>query len=133
MYIGWYYETLSGFRGSIDEIRIYNYALTKEEIKVIVGVEDDYKQVAENYLLTQNYPNPFNPSTKITYSIPSRSTVRIEIFNSLGQQVNTLVNEEKEAGSYEIEFDGEGLTSGVYYYQLLAGDFLQTRKMILLK
>lgn len=85
------------------------------------------------FMLNQNYPNPFNPSTRISYSVPSRSTVRIEVFNSLGQQVNALVNEEKEAGSYEIEFEARGLTTGVYFYQLIAGEYRETKKMILLR
>ncbi|NWF88463.1 MAG: T9SS type A sorting domain-containing protein [Ignavibacteriaceae bacterium] len=85
------------------------------------------------FILNQNYPNPFNPSTKVSYSIPYITKVKVEIFNSLGQQVQTLVDEEKEAGSYSVEFDGEGLTSGVYFYQLSAGDFKLSKKMILIR
>ena len=89
------------------------------------------------FSLEQNYPNPFNPSTKIQYAIPSRQFVSLKIFNSLGEEIATLVNEEKPAGNHTIEFKLESsinnLVSGVYLYQLKAGDFVQTRKMILLK
>lgn len=89
------------------------------------------------FSLEQNYPNPFNPSTSIQYAIASKQFVTLKIFNSLGEEITTLVNEEKPAGNYTIEFNLESsiknLVSGVYLYQLKAGDFVQTRKMILLK
>jgi photosystem II stability/assembly factor-like uncharacterized protein len=90
--------------------------------------------------LSQNYPNPFNPSTKIEYTIPkvtpgrvARSRVQLKVYDVLGKEVATLVNEEKPAGSYEVDFSAEGLTSGIYFYQLKAGEFISTKKMILLK
>jgi photosystem II stability/assembly factor-like uncharacterized protein len=86
-----------------------------------------------SFLLYQNYPNPFNPSTTIRYEIPERSFVRTIVYDILGKKVETLVNEEKSAGSYEVEFDGSRLTSGIYFYQLQAQDLIQTKKMILLK
>jgi hypothetical protein len=89
--------------------------------------------VPSEYKLFQNYPNPFNPNTIIQYSIPEKSLVSIKIFNALGKEVLTLVNEEKSPGYYEVEFDGSGLTSGIYYYQLISGNFNKTKKMILLK
>ncbi len=89
------------------------------------------------FSLEQNYPNPFNPSTSIQYTIPSRQFVSLKIFNALGEEIATLVNEEKSAGNHTIEFKPESsiknLVSGVYLYQLKAGEFIQTRKMILLK
>jgi len=91
------------------------------------------------FSLEQNYPNPFNPSTKINYSIPVNSFVQLKIYDLLGREVAILVNEEKQAGVYEVEFnsqqttDNKQLPSGVYYYQLKAGEFIQTRKMLLLK
>lgn len=85
------------------------------------------------YLLLQNYPNPFNPSTTINYQIPELSFVTIKVYDVLGNEVATLVNEEKSAGSYEIEFDGNELTSGIYFYRIQAGNFVETKKMILLK
>jgi hypothetical protein len=85
------------------------------------------------YELSQNYPNPFNPITTIRYQSPEMSFVVITIYDILGNMVEKLVSEEKIAGSYEIEFDGSGLTSGIYYYRITAGNFSQTKKMILLK
>jgi hypothetical protein len=93
-----------------------------------------------DFSLSQNYPNPFNPSTKIKYTIPYVEThsdasllVTLKVYDVLGNEVATLVNEEKTPGEYEVEFDGINLPSGIYFYHLKAGDFIQTRKMILLK
>ena len=83
--------------------------------------------------LSQNYPNPFNPSTTIRYSIPQRTQVALTVFNTLGQQVATLVNEIQDAGYHDVKFDGSGLASGVYIYRLQAGDFVQTKRSLLLK
>jgi hypothetical protein len=86
-----------------------------------------------NFSLHQNYPNPFNPSTTLGYSISTSSRVTLKIFNTLGEEIETLVNEEKPTGTYEINWDATNLPSGVYFYQLKAGDFVKTCKMILLK
>jgi hypothetical protein len=83
--------------------------------------------------LHQNYPNPFNPSTTIRYGLPNRSYVTLAVYNTLGQQVATLVNENKEVGYHEVRFDGTGLASGVYFYRLQAGSFTETKKLVLLK
>jgi len=85
------------------------------------------------FKLYDNYPNPFNPSTSIRYSIPEGSFASIKIYNSLGSEVATLVNETKPAGTYEVEFNASDLSSGIYYYTLQAGSFSETKKMILLK
>jgi hypothetical protein len=85
------------------------------------------------YTLGQNYPNPFNSSTTIRYSIPNQSKVIIKVFDILGKEIGILVNEEKPAGNYEIDFNASELPSGVYFYQLKAGDFVETKKMIPLK
>ncbi len=85
------------------------------------------------FSLEQNYPNPFNPSTNIQYSIANRQFVTLKVFDVLGNEVATLVNEEKPAGNYEVEFNPINLSSGVYYYRLKAGEFIKTKKMILLK
>jgi hypothetical protein len=83
--------------------------------------------------LNQNYPNPFNPSTTIKYLIPERSFVKIIIYNTLGEEVRKLVDEEKTAGSYEVIFDGSDLPSGIYLYRLESDRYFYTKKMILLK
>jgi photosystem II stability/assembly factor-like uncharacterized protein len=96
-----------------------------------------------SFLLSQNYPNPFNPSTTIKYEIPERGFVTLKVYDILGNEIATLVNEEKLAGSYEVEFSAKGgyassgnaynLPSGIYFYSLSSGNFFSTKKMILLK
>ncbi len=87
----------------------------------------------KEYNLFQNYPNPFNPSTVISYQLAAGNQVSIKVYDLLGREVATLVNEKKPAGTFEVEFDGSNFSSGVYFYSLKAGDFLQTKKLILLK
>jgi len=84
-------------------------------------------------ILHQNYPNPFNPSTKIVYRVKSREFIELRVFDLLGREVATLVNEVKAPGSHEVKFDARGLASGVYLYRLKAGEFVQTRKLALLR
>jgi hypothetical protein len=84
-------------------------------------------------MLEQNYPNPFNPSTTIHFSVPSSEFVTLKVFDVLGNEVATLVNEEQPAGNYEIEFSPAGLSSGIYFYKLHAGSFVETKKMILIR
>jgi hypothetical protein len=88
---------------------------------------------AHEFALSQNYPNPFNPSTTIRYGLPNRSHVTLTVFNTLGQQVATLVNGEMEAGYHEIQFDAKGLSSGVYLYRMQTGSHIATKKLILLR
>lgn len=87
----------------------------------------------QTFELNNNYPNPFNPSTKISYSIPKQSRVTLKVYDLIGNEVSTLVSEEMAAGNYEFEFDASKLGSGVYLYKLQAGNFIETKKMILLK
>jgi len=100
----------------------------------IVGIdetEDNY--LPDDFALFPNYPNPFNPSTRIRYDISGKSIVQLKIYDVLGNEIRTLVNEEKSPGRYEIEFDATGLPSGIYFYHLRAGNFFETKKMVLLK
>ena len=83
--------------------------------------------------LEQNYPNPFNPSTTIRYGLPHKSAVQLTVFNTLGQQVAVLSQGEEEAGFHEVKFEANGLSSGVYFYRMQAGDFVQTRKLLLIR
>jgi len=95
-------------------------------------VDVEVKPVAE-YVLNQNYPNPFNPSTIISFSVAQKTNVILTVYNLLGEKVATLVNEVKDAGNYQVNFDGANLTSGIYIYKLEAGSFLSTKKMMLIK
>ena len=104
-----------------------------ENTTVIVGTQNESSGLPKNFFLFQNYPNPFNPSTTFKYKIPSVSFVSLKIFDVLGNEIMTLVNEERPAGSYEVEFSASSLTSGIYLYQLRAGEFISTKKMIMLK
>ena len=99
---------------------------------IVTGVEEEELQPL-SYQLEQNYPNPFNPATTIKYSIPTYSKVLIKVFDILGNEIKTLVNKEKPAGTYEVNWNAANLPSGVYFYQLKAGKYLKTMKMILLK
>jgi len=102
-----------------------NFTYSKEVEITILPVSE--------YTLKQNYPNPFNPSTKIAFSIPSSSFVSLKVFDILGNEINALVNRELTQGSYEVQFSGTNLPSGVYFYNLTSGDFSKTMKMNLLK
>ena len=95
-------------------------------------IEVTFGAISE-FALDQNYPNPFNPSTKINYSIKEKSNVELKIFDLLGSEIATLVNEEKSPGNYEVFFDASKSSSGVYLYSIKAGSFVQTRKMLLMK
>ena len=100
----------------------------------LTGILDEQnKAVPLKFILMQNYPNPFNPATQIKYSLPNQELVILKIFDSLGQEVRTLVNEEKPPGTYQIEFYAVNLPTGVYFYRIQAGSFNQVRKMMLIK
>ncbi len=81
----------------------------------------------------QNYPNPFNPITTIEFSIPQSGVVNLAVYNILGEQVATLLNEEKPSGKYSVQFNANSLASGIYFYTIQAGSFVETKKMILIK
>jgi hypothetical protein len=102
------------------------------ELDAITSV-DDKVQTPKEFLLSQNYPNPFNPTTKIDYTVSEKSNVNLRVFDLLGNEVAQLVNAEKEPGVYEVNFDATDLSGGVYIYQIKAGNFIDTKKMILLK
>ena len=107
------------------------------EIRYVVstttGITNLNTGVPEGYKLSQNYPNPFNPATNIQFSIPENTNVRITIYNSQGKEVTKLVNGEFAAGSYIAKWDASGISSGVYFYTIKAGNFNQTKKLLLVK
>jgi hypothetical protein len=102
--------------------------------EVVVGIEDFVmSDIPTKFSLVQNYPNPFNPTTTIKYQMPELGVVTLKVFDVLGSEILTLVNEEKPIGSYKIEFNATGLPSGIYFYRLKSGDFIQTKKMLLIR
>ena len=101
--------------------------------QVVTDVNENVNLHPSEYSLEQNYPNPFNPSTTITFSIPTSEFTTLKVFDVLGNEVTTLVNEEKPAGSYEAEFSAVGFSSGLYFYKMQAGSFVEIKKMILIK
>ena len=101
--------------------------------EMITGVEDQSNAIPSQFVIEQNYPNPFNPSTKIRYSVPQSSNVMIKVFDILGNEIETLVNEEKPVGTYEITWYAESLPSGIYFYTINAESFVETKKLVLLK
>jgi len=101
--------------------------------RIYLGIENLDDQLPKKFELYQNYPNPFNPATKIKYNIPKTSHVKIEIYSILGHKISTLVNENKPAGFYTIEFDAGSLASGFYIYRLQANGYNAVKKMMLIK
>lgn len=101
--------------------------------QVVTDVNEELNIQPEQYSLEQNYPNPFNPTTSIRYQVSSIAQVTLKVYDILGNEVARLVNEDKPVGSYEVDFDASQLSSGIYLYKLTAGNFIETRKMILIK
>lgn len=99
---------------------------------ILPDIKDELNLISE-FRLNQNYPNPFNPTTTISYTIPMMSNVSLKVFNILGKEVATLVNETKNAGNYSINFNASGLSSGVYFYQLTTDNITSTKKFTLMK
>jgi hypothetical protein len=104
-------------------------------VKVIgaSSIEERISDVPSEFELSQNYPNPFNPSTSFTYSLKQSGDVQISIYDAVGKEVKSIVNGFREAGSYQVTFEAQNFASGIYYYRIIASDFIQTNKMILLK
>ena len=101
---------------------------------IVTGINDNLgSTIPKEYKLNQNYPNPFNPSTAISYQLSAISFVTLKVYDALGREVMTLVNKEQPVGNYRINFDASNLTSGIYFYRIVAGSFVQTKKMVLLK
>jgi len=106
-----------------DPIELYTTSI--EEIKLDL--------IPKHFELFQNYPNPFNPSTLIKYSVPENGFVKLSVYNLVGEEVKLLISGQVDAGFYEIEFDATSLPSGIYFYKLQAGNYVETKKMVLLR
>jgi hypothetical protein len=102
-------------------------------LEIVTSVESNNSEIPSSFELEQNYPNPFNPSTTISYSAPELSFGTLKVYDVLGNEIATLVNEEIPVGSYDVGFNAINLPSGVYFYKIQAGDFVETKKMILMK
>ena len=118
--------------GTDEASMLANMALAEDHYGRITAVDEPVSK-SMTYKLAQNYPNPFNPSTTISFSLPEREVVTLDVYNLLGQKVTSLVNKEMEEGSYNINFDASNLSAGIYFYTLKAGSFTSTKKMMLLK
>lgn len=98
-----------------------------------LAVEPNETKIVTEFALHRNYPNPFNPKTIINYELPMANDVELNIYNLIGKKVATLVSERQNAGSYQVEWDASGFASGIYYYKIKAGKFVEAKKMILIK
>lgn len=137
------YSSGFGLSGRMDEFRLVRRALTAGEVLAswnsdlggcgITGISQNNNEIPNKFNLSQNYPNPFNPTTNIKFAIPSTGLVKLVVFDVLGREVETLVNEVKTAGNYVVDFNASSLSSGVYFYRIDAGEFTQTKKMLLVK
>ena len=129
VYIGFPFETIypEETRNSVMSA-VMNY-LSSE----ITSTEGVYSGSPDKYSISQNYPNPFNPTTKISFSIPEMNNVQLKIFDILGREISTLMNEEKPAGTYEVELEGSSLSSGIYFYQIKSSKYSDIKKMLLIK
>jgi hypothetical protein len=122
-----------GAKGDVDQdwVRPHTWGVAE-----VIGAPTAVKEAAAvpyEYKLETNYPNPFNPSTTINYSLKNHGSVTLRVYNMLGQQVSTLVNEEQQAGPHSVNFDASRLSSGVYFYSIESGSFRASKKMILMK
>ena len=99
----------------------------------LVGFQPISSEIPDMFSLSQNYPNPFNPSTNINFSIPKSSFVTLKVFNIMGKEISSLVNENLNPGVYSFDFNAEDLASGIYFYKLTAGEFSEVKKMTMIK
>lgn len=111
----------------------FNRANVQFEMSLITSVGNEFTSIPDVFALSQNYPNPFNPATVINYQLPVSSFTSLKIFDITGREVATLVNEKQNPGSYSVQFDGSNFSSGVYFYRIESNDFVQTKRMVLIK
>jgi len=102
-------------------------------VRSVTGTSHNGQDVPKDFKLAQNYPNPFNPSTNISFSVPKAGNVKISVYDVLGNEVGTVLNEYKQAGNYNVNYNASALSSGVYFYKMISGSYIETRKMTLIK
>ncbi|MFZ1279681.1 MAG: T9SS type A sorting domain-containing protein [Ignavibacteriaceae bacterium] len=110
-----------------------NMQLAQQKYNILTSVESDFNNIPNEYVLNQNYPNPFNPTTDIKFSIPTSNFVTLKIYDVLGNELETLVNQELQAGTHIVDFNASLLSSGTYFYRITSGSFSETKKMTLIK
>lgn len=120
------------FEGEISDFQIYNRALSDSEIEVVTDVDGD-NSFPKDFRLENNYPNPFNGQTNIYYALPKKEKVVLTVYDMLGRVIKTLVNKVEEPGYYSVTFDANNISSGIYFYNLNAGSFSETKKLVLLR
>ncbi len=118
---------------AVDDVRALFATNVIDWLNTPVGVYESENNIPDAFALSQNYPNPFNPSTEIIFSVPKESMVSIKVFDLIGREVATLINEVKQPGRYQLTFNAENFASGVYIYQMISGEFIQVKKMSFLK
>jgi len=126
-----HFDSVSVWDETARAMNIFN--LKDGQLTILTGINSINNELPTSYSLSQNFPNPFNPLTKIRYELPLNSKVTIKIYDILGREVTTLLSETLKAGKYEVEWDATRCASGVYFYRLQAGSFVETKKMLLLR
>ena len=135
-------DTYGGTIVNIDMRKVASYEVTNTSITQLnitfiraskTAIDDMYSSIPDKMMLSQNYPNPFNPTTNIRYTLPANNHVTLKVYDTLGQLVSTLVDKNQVAGSYALNFKADNLPSGMYLYRLKAGNYIETKKMMLIK
>jgi Secretion system C-terminal sorting domain len=124
---------ITGLRANQNVIDIIVIKTDKNGLTQVIGIEPINSFIPRDFKLYQNYPNPFNPTTKIKFDVAKGGEIKIILYDILGREIRNIVDENLKAGSYEINFKASNLSSGIYYYSLIAGGFRETNKMVLIK
>ncbi|HEX9740301.1 MAG TPA: T9SS type A sorting domain-containing protein, partial [Ignavibacteriaceae bacterium] len=128
---GFGFESINNNESSISRTDVLNTIL--QWFDGTLDAENENPLAVSDYKLSQNYPNPFNPVTVISYQVPVKSFVSLKVYDIIGREIQSLVNEEKDAGKYEIHFDASSLSSGVYFYKIKSDSYSEIKKMVLIK
>ena len=111
----------------------YGNSVWRRQLSEIIGIQNISTEIPSKYSLGQNYPNPFNPRTAISLCLPVVSFVSLKVYDVMGREVQTLVNEKLQQGAFEVTFDGSNLNSGVYFYKLVTDGYSETKRMLLVR